>query len=97
MPSPAPAAAPPAAEPAAATGSGNDTSFLSGDALQSSIAGMEAMGFPKDQIMRALRASFNNPDRAVEYLLNVRHRRFISSRRPTNRDVAIGYPGSLGS
>ena len=46
-------------------------SFLSGDALQSTIANMEEMGYPRDQILRALKASYNNPDRAVEYLLNV--------------------------
>ncbi|KAK5107562.1 hypothetical protein LTR62_001005 [Meristemomyces frigidus] len=77
----APAAAPPssAAQPPATPSpapAGNAPSFNDPSALAmgsqgaEAIANMEAMGFPRDQIDRAMRAAFFNPDRAVEYLLN---------------------------
>lgn len=64
---PAPASAPAAAAPPPAFG--DTSSFVSGGALNASIDNMLSMGFEREQIMRALKASFNNPDRAVEYLL----------------------------
>ncbi|KAI0829791.1 hypothetical protein BC628DRAFT_1358781 [Trametes gibbosa] len=76
-PAPAPAApqppnapiiTPAQAAPAAAPSLGDG--FLTGEALQSTVQNMIEMGFEREQVMRALRASFNNPERAVEYLFN---------------------------
>ncbi|KAL0956275.1 hypothetical protein HGRIS_002433 [Hohenbuehelia grisea] len=58
------------AQPPAEPAFGDTSSFLSGPALQTTINNMTEMGFPREQVLRALRASFNNPDRAVEYLMN---------------------------
>lgn len=45
-------------------------SFLSGADLETAINNIVEMGFPKNDVQRAMRMSFNNPDRAVEYLMN---------------------------
>jgi len=55
--------------PASAPALGDPSAFLSGENLQAAINNMVEMGFPREQVLRAMRASFNNADRAVEYLM----------------------------
>ncbi|KAI9166815.1 UV excision repair protein [Paramyrothecium foliicola] len=49
---------------------GDSAGLAMGAERAEAIANMEAMGFERSQIEAAMRAAFNNPDRAVEYLLN---------------------------
>lgn len=63
------------AEPAAtaevaAPPAGADSSLVTGQSYEVAIKEMTEMGFPREQAVRAMRASFNNPARAVDYLLN---------------------------
>lgn len=77
---PAPSDAPATPSPSAGAAPGtaaegasfNDPSALTlGGERAAAIANMESMGFPRAEIDRAMRAAYNNPDRAVEYLLTV--------------------------
>lgn len=38
--------------------------------MNATVQQLVEMGFPEDQVRQALQAAFNNPDRAVEYLMN---------------------------
>jgi UV excision repair protein RAD23 len=46
--------------------------IATGKAFETAVSNMVEMGFPREEVIRAMRAAFNNPDRAVEYLMNVR-------------------------
>lgn len=46
-----------------------ESSLLTGDTYEKAITEMMAMGFDRELVVRAMRASYNNPTRAVDYLL----------------------------
>ena len=80
-PAPAPVSAPvpaPVSAPVSASNQSEDsglvqtdTTLATGTAYEAAVTGLVEMGFERAQVVRAMRAAFNNPDRAAEYLMTV--------------------------
>lgn len=94
LPPEAPAGASVAAiEPPAATDSGalGSSELLTGAALEDRIAQICEIGFPRDQVIKAMRAAFNNSERAVEYLMTGIPEGLLA---PEPQVAAAGSPGA---
>ncbi|KAK9247149.1 XPC-binding domain-containing protein [Lipomyces tetrasporus] len=64
VPTPTPASSAPGS-----SGFNDPSAFSTGSARQAAIDNMIEMGYEREEVEKAMRAAFNNPDRAVEYLL----------------------------
>jgi len=83
--------------PAAASGTpGGESVLLTGPEFDRTVESIMAMGYEKTEVERALRASFNNPDRAVEYLLTGIPAEFELA-EPGARNVAPGGGAGTGA
>ncbi len=64
------AQAAPVSAPAAQYQNAASQVVVNAEEVNATVAQLMAMGFEHDQVVRALRAAFNNPERAADYLLN---------------------------
>ncbi|KAL5969353.1 UV excision repair protein rhp23 [Taenia solium] len=92
-PPPVPAPPPPsdAAASAAPSNPSDSNDLLTGETLESAIRNMIEMGFERVKVEQALRMSFNNPERAVEYLISGNLPEEVSE-QPAPQDQPVATP-----
>lgn len=59
-------------------------STVTGSEYETMLTEIMSMGYERERVVAALRASYNNPHRAVEYLLTVRWGCCLQGRLPGN-------------
>ena len=57
-------------------------SIVTGSEYETMLTEIMSMGYERERVVAALRASYNNPHRAVEYLLTVRWGYCLQGRLP---------------
>ncbi|KAJ6096838.1 UV excision repair protein (RadW) [Penicillium sp. IBT 16267x] len=89
-------------QPASRDAAFNDPSALAmGSAAEGAVTQMEAMGFARSDIDRAMRAAFFNPDRAIEYLLtgipeNIQQEQQQRQQQQESDDSVPSIPAATG-
>jgi UV excision repair protein RAD23 len=71
LPAPVTMMTPPPPQPGVVPAFNDPNAFSVGSARERAIQELVIMGFERGDVERAMRAAFNNPDRAVEYLMDV--------------------------
>jgi len=69
-PSPSTPSSVPSSTPSPAPAPAQNTGIAMGAEYERAVTQLMEMGFPKEDVVKAMRAAFNNADRAVEYLFN---------------------------
>jgi len=94
----APAAETSSSQPAEAAASSQNywessgSVLVTGEAYEQAVNNLVEMGFEKDQVIKAMRASFNNPDRAAEYLMTGIPEHLLA--QPAPSQPAAGQPAA---